>query len=174
MIYLHNSTNSYKLKILFLFPYTVGHAASQRFRFEQYLTILDNEGIYYRLAPFLSERTWRIFYKKGFFFKKSLALFKGFVKRSFILFQVVKYDFVFIHRESFPIGPPIFEWIIGYVFKRRIIYDFDDAIWISNSSESNRFFSPLKSHSNVFKICRLAYKISAGNDYLLNTVKKYN
>lgn len=162
------------MKTLFLFPYPVGNAASQRFRFEQYLDILDKEGVQYKLAPFLSERTWRIFYKKGFFFLKSFALLIGFVKRVLILFRVASYDFVFIHRESFPIGPPIFEWLISTIFRKRIIYDFDDAIWISNSSESNRFFSPLKSHSNVFKICRLAYKISAGNEYLLNTVKKYN
>lgn len=162
------------MKILFLFPYPVGHAASQRFRFEQYLSALSEANFEYSLAPFLNEKSWKILYRKGHLAIKFIALIKGFLKRLVVLFTLNKYDFVFIHREALPIGPPILEWIIAKVFRKRIIYDFDDAIWISNSSESNRFFAPLKTHSNVFSICRFSYKISVGNEYLANMVRKYN
>ena len=162
------------MKLLFLFPYPTGQAASQRFRFEQYFDILQNEGIEYDLAPFLSERAWKIFYKKGRYLRKFMALLSGFLRRTFQLFSIGKYDFIFIHRESFPIGPPVYEFILSKVLGMKIIYDFDDAIWIENSSESNRFFSPLKTHSNVFTICKWAYKVSVGNDYLRLSVKPYN
>ncbi|GAG94584.1 unnamed protein product, partial [marine sediment metagenome] len=88
--------------------------------------------------------------------------------------EIWKYNYVFIHRESMPVGPPVFEFLVARVFKKKIIFDFDDAIWLSNSSESNRFFAPLKWHSNFFKICKWSYKISAGNEYLKNTAVLYN
>lgn len=162
------------MNILFLFPYPLGCAASQRFRFEQYLEILRSAGIDYTLQPFLSQRAWEKFYRKGFFLRKSYALIAGLARRIFILFTIRKYDFVFIHRESVPVGPPVFEWFISRVLKRRIVFDFDDAIWIANSSESNRFFAPLKAHSSFFPICRMAYRISAGNEYLVNSVRPFN
>lgn len=162
------------MKILFVFPYPVGQAASQRFRFEQYLNLLDSKNIEYCLSPYLDEKSWSIFYKKGFLFLKVIGLFKGMLRRIKSLIEIRNYDFVFIHRESLPVGPAVYEFLIARVFRKKIIFDFDDAIWISNSSESNRFFAPLKWHSNVFSICKLSYKVSVGNDYLKNTALLYN
>ena len=54
------------------------------------------------------------------------------------MFQINKYDFVYIHRETALLGPPVFEWIIAKFTKRKIIYDFDDAIWIPFVSKTNR------------------------------------
>jgi len=162
------------LRILFLFPYPVGQAASQRFRFEQYLDFLTEKKVDYELAPFLGNSTWRIFYKKGYIVQKTLALLTGFLSRFWKLIGIARYDYIFIHREAFPIGPPVFEWIICKIFRKKVIYDFDDAIWMANSSESNRFFTPLKTHSNVFRICKWSYKVSIGNDYLKRTVLQHN
>ena len=162
------------MTILLIFPYPLESAASQRFRFEQYLDLLDQSDIKYDVSPFLSESSWKIFYKKGFYFKKGIALFLGVFKRFLKLFSLSKYDYVFIHREACPIGPPIFEWLIAKVFRKKIIFDFDDAIWISNSSESNRFFAPLKWHSNVFKIAKWSYRLSVGNVYLKSAVEEFN
>lgn len=162
------------MKILFVFPYPLGRAASQRFRFEQYLDILRNEGHELSLSPFLNEEVWNIFYQRGYLLKKTWALFMGFSRRFKTLFSIRSYDYVFIHREALPIGPPVYEWLLSKVFSKKIIYDFDDSIWIPNSSESNKFFLPLKTHSNVFRICKWSYKISAGNTYLSNIVSAYN
>lgn len=98
----------------------------------------------------------------------------GVFRRLYLLKDVACYDFIFIHRESLPVGPPVLEWIMIRLFKKKVIYDFDDAIWIENSSDTNRFFAPLKSHAAVFPICRWAYKISVGNEYLKNAVLPYN
>ncbi|WP_232064674.1 hypothetical protein [Rhodocytophaga rosea] len=91
--------------ILFLFPYPHGTAASQRFRFEQYLPLLKESNITYTLASFLDEKTWHILYKKGHLLSKAAGIIKGFLRRIFLLFSVSAYDFVFIHREASPIGP---------------------------------------------------------------------
>lgn len=98
----------------------------------------------------------------------------GFAIRFISLFRIPFYDYVFIHREASPIGPPIFEWIIAKVFRKKIIFDFDDAIWLPNTSTENKIASSLKWHHKFKSICKWSYKISAGNEYLFEEAKKYN
>lgn len=162
------------MKILFIVPYPIGKAASQRFRFEQYFSVLDKVGIDYDLRPFLGEDVWNILYLPGRFPRKALAILGGLFRRFFLLFQLGKYDFIFIHREATPIGPPFFEYFAARWLKKKIIYDFDDAIWIPNYSEANSHFSFLKGYSNVKHICRWAWKISCGNTYLCQYARQYN
>lgn len=162
------------MKILFVVPYPVGRAASQRFRFEQYFSLLEDRGIEYEIKPFLSEEIWKILYLPGKFPRKALAILGGIVRRFLLLFKLSQYDYLFIHREATPIGPPFFEFIAAKLLKKKIIYDFDDAIWIPNYSEANSYFSFLKGYGNVKYICRYAWKISCGNDYLCSWASKYN
>jgi glycosyltransferase involved in cell wall biosynthesis len=162
------------LKILFIVPYPTGKAPSQRFRFEQYYDILRAEGHEIEIRPFMTEKTWKILYLPGRFLQKALAILGGLFRRLFLLFSLKKYDYIFIHREATPIGPPFFEYIASKWLKKKIIYDFDDAIWIPNYSEANSFFSFLKGYKNVKHICRWAYKISCGNEYLCDFARQYN
>jgi glycosyltransferase involved in cell wall biosynthesis len=162
------------MKILFIVPYPGGQAPSQRFRFEQYLDILEEKKICFRLAPFLNEKSFHILYKKGHHLKKSLAILQGFFKRCFLLFAIPGYNLIFIHRESAPIGPPVFEWIISRILRKKIIYDFDDAIWLPNTSKENKIAASLKWHHKVKAICRWSYKISCGNKYLCDYASGFN
>jgi glycosyltransferase involved in cell wall biosynthesis len=162
------------LKVLFIFPYPHGTAASQRFRFEQYLPLLPGNGISYALAPFLDKQTWQILYKKGYTWHKALGIAKGFLCRIYLLFTIRQYDFVFIHREASPLGPPIFEWILTKVFKKKVIFDFDDAIWLPNTSAANKLAAGLKWHHKTASVCRWAYKVSAGNSYLAAYAGQFN
>lgn len=161
-------------KILFLFPYPSHTAASQRFRFEQYLEILRNHNFSITLKPFLDEATWRVLYKEGFFIQKAIGILKGFIRRFFLMFSIWKYDFVFVHREATPIGLPFVEWIVCKIFKKKMIFDFDDAIWLPNTSEQNKIVAGLKFHQKTKYLCQWAYKVSAGNAYLANYAQKYN
>lgn len=161
-------------KILFVTPYPQGEAPSQRFRFEQYFDALTNAGYIFKVHSFLSPDVWKILYKKNYFFKKSLGIIQGFIFRFLLLFHISKFEFIFIHREATPIGPAWFEWIAIRIFKKKIIYDFDDAIWLENVSTSNRMVSQLKNYSKVSGIIKRAYKISCGNDFLCQYALKYN
>ena len=161
------------MKVVILCPYPKGKAPSQRFRFEQYITFLE-EKIDITQLSFIDEATWAILYKPGFIFKKTTGILKGFINRFLLLFTLKQYDFVFIHREASPIGPPIFEWIIAKVLNKKIIYDFDDAIWLPNTSKENKIASIVKYHSKVKLICKWSYKISCGNNYLANYASQYN
>ena len=162
------------MRILFIVPYPPGRAPSQRFRFEQYLPILTARGHRFRLVPFLSAATWDILYKPGHTVAKALGILGGFLRRLLLLFSVPGYDFVFVHREAAPIGPPVFEWLIAKVLRKKIIYDFDDAIWLANTSEANKIAAGVKWHHKVADICRWAYKNSCGNAYLAAYAHQFN
>ncbi len=162
------------MKILFLAPYPKGQAPSQRFRFEQYLPYFSQRGHSYEFRSFWSKRGWNALYRKGKNLQKALYLFSGFVRRFILLFTISKYDFIFIHREAAPVGPPVFELMISRFFKKKLIYDFDDAIWLPNTSEVNQAVSKLKFHQKVSKICQFSWKVSVGNFFLQDYAKKFN
>ena len=110
-------------------PYPHGQAPSQRFRFEQYYNYLDEQEYSYKTYSFYSERTWAIMYGEGKLVQKIVGVLLSFLKRMLLLIQLIPYDYVFIHREALPLGVPFYEWFIAKVLRKKIIYDFDDAIW---------------------------------------------
>ncbi|MEN7549608.1 glycosyltransferase family 4 protein [Rapidithrix thailandica] len=162
------------MKILILAPYPKTVAPSQRFRFEQYLEAVREKGWKYDYVPFIDETTWAILHQPGQFVKKALGILRAFLKRFFLLSKLSSYDYVFIHREASHIGPPLFEWLIAKVFRKKMIYDFDDAIWLPNFSKHNESFHWLKMYGKVKSIMKWSYKISAGNRYLADFARKYN
>jgi len=163
------------MKVLFLIPYPQNSAPSQRFRFEQYLRFLEENKVQIDVQSFLDKKSWEVLYLKGYSLLKFWGIAKGFTRRSLkVLFGLNTYDYIFIHREVSPIGPPIFEWWIAKVARKKIIYDFDDAIWLPNTSEQNDVISNLKWHRKVGAICKWSWKVSVGNDYLAEFARRYN
>lgn len=161
-------------KILFVIPYPTGVAPSQRFRFEQYFEILKSQDIHFEVAPFWTMKGWNLLYQKNHTIQKSFALMQGFLRRLVLLFKTPRYDMVFIHREATPLGRPVFEYLMARVFKKKLIYDFDDAIWLPNTSEQNSIVGRLKYHQKVSSICKWSWKVSCGNDFLANYAKSFN
>lgn len=161
------------MKILFLAPYPVDESPSQRYRLEHYLKYLNKEGVKYSYQPFLSKAGWDIFFSKGKLLRKIAAVCGGFLRRWILMFRIGTYDFVYIHREAAPIGPPVFEWIIAKIYRKKIIYDYDDAIWVPVASEHNKMARHVKWFSKVGRICRMTYKVSAGNEYLATFARQY-
>jgi len=155
-----------KKTIKFLVPYPYDIAPGQRFRYEQYLDILTENNFEYELLSFLDEGTNKILYKKGHTIQKIIGVLKGFLRRFVHIWKARNADFVFLFREATPVGFPIFEWILVKVFNRKIIYDFDDAIWIHATSSQNKLAAFFKSPDKVKQICNWSYKISVGNEYL--------
>jgi glycosyltransferase involved in cell wall biosynthesis len=160
-------------KVLFIVPYPKNEAPSQRFRVELYERILKENDIEYEIASFLDKQTWDILFRKGNLIKKSVGIAKGYLRRIGHLFKAIRYDSVFIHREAAPLGPPVFEWLLAKLLRKRIIYDFDDAIWIPNVSNSNKLAGIFKSHWKVKYICKWAKVVTAGNQYLHNYASRY-
>src|SRR5262245_14060139 len=105
------------MKLLFIVPYPLKESPSQRFRFEQYLDILQTHGHSVECLSFLTPGGWRNLAEPGKVFQKVGAVVAGLIKRFFLLFRIPSFDAVFIHREAAPVGPPVIEWIIARVLK---------------------------------------------------------
>lgn len=161
-------------RVYFIVPAPVGISPGQRFRHEHYLSILQENNIYFHLSSFYSLASWKALYTHGNKFKKIISVFSGFLKRTIDLFRIVRYQYVYIYREAAPLGPPVFEWIIAKLLRKKIIYDFDDAIWIPVTSEYNTLVRKFRSFYKVAKICKWAYKVSVGNQFLQQFAKQYN
>jgi glycosyltransferase involved in cell wall biosynthesis len=162
------------MNILLLYPYPKDTAPSQRFRFEQYIAILKEKGYQINEQSFLDTKTWKILYKKKHHFQKIKGIIKGFLRRIKIVFFLKKYDFIFIHREATPLGLPFIEWIIAKIWRKKIIFDFDDAIWLANTSQENKLVAQLKFHQKTNWICKWAFKVSVGNNYLKEYAQQFN
>ena len=115
----------------------------------------------------MNETTWNVLYKGGSAVQKAGGILKGFRQRWYtVLREAKQYDWIFIHREAAPLGPPLLERYLKNVLNKRIIYDFDDAIWIPNTSAENKLAARLKAFWKVPQICGWAHTVTAGNDYL--------
>jgi glycosyltransferase involved in cell wall biosynthesis len=161
-------------KILFVVPFPQKIYPSERFRIEIYEKELLEKGLKYDSIFFWDYYARSILYKKGKIGQKIFGVVKGFFRRVKSLAIIDKYDYIFILREAAPLGPPIFEWIYARMFRKKIIYDFDDAIWIPQISETNSWVKFAKAFWKIKRNCQWAYKISVGNEYLYKYAIQYN
>lgn len=160
-------------KILFICPYPPGRVPSQRFRFEQYLSQLNQKSFHVVTRPFFSEKAYTL-YHSGKLLSKIHAITQSYFSRYLLFLHAIPFDFIFIHREATPGGPPIFEWILAKIVRKKIIYDFDDAIWLTDNKNECRAEKILRWRSKVGSICRWSYKISCGNEYLADYARQFN
>jgi glycosyltransferase involved in cell wall biosynthesis len=160
-------------RIAFLVQLPKNVSPGQRFRFEQIEPILEQHNYKVDTFPFINEKTYKVFYQKGFFLRKFLGFLQGFVNRFFFLFVSGRYDFIFLQREAMPVGPPVFEWLMAKVLRKKIVYDFDDAIWLPEKNNGG-LFRFIKCFWKIKYICKWSCKISVGNEYLSDYAKKYN
>ncbi len=160
-------------KILFITTHRPNRSPSQRFRFEQYLTHIKSEGWDYDFSYLISEKADSIFYQKGHFFQKLLIILKAFFIRWGNVINASKYDIIFIQREAFITGTTFFEKRFGKS-KAKIIYDFDDSIWLSNVSDANKNWNWLKNPNKTKEIIAVADIIFAGNQYLADYAQQVN
>lgn len=160
------------MKVLFWIPYP-SEGASNRYRVEQYLPYLKEAGIVCFLRPFWSSAAFKILYKKGHSVEKLCYFILGTFSRFFDLVQIFRYDIVFIHREAYPIGGAFFETIL-YILKKSVIFDFDDAIFLSASSRPNDFIERFKKPNKVASIIKRSEYVIAGNSYLFGFALRHN
>lgn len=159
------------MKILFWVPYPT-EGASNRYRIEQYLPFLRERGRCY-LHPFWSSAAYKILYEKGCHLKKLYYFILGTLSRISDVLTLFRYDIIFIHREAYPIGGAFLENIV-LIFKKAIVFDFDDAIFLPSCSHSNNFIEKFKRPNKVSAIIRKSIYVIAGNEYLADFALRYN
>lgn len=160
------------MKVLIVCLHAPDRVPGQRFRFEQYLDFLRSKGVECTYSNLLEEKDYRSFYGKGHYFQKLGIVIKGYFKRRRELRTISQYDLVFIQREAFMLGTCRFER--RYAKKSKIIFDYDDAIWLDLVSGHNRRFRFLKNPDKTKTIISLSKLVFAGNQYLADYALQFN
>ena len=82
------------------------------------------------------------------------------------------FEYVYIYRDAFFFGI-FFEWLFRKS-KAKLVFDFDDAIWLMDRNPNQGIFNRLKSPNKVSKIISLSDKVIVGNEYLRQYASQYN
>ncbi|MBI1882871.1 MAG: glycosyltransferase family 4 protein [Chlamydiae bacterium] len=155
-------------KILFLTHGPI-EAASSRVRVYQFLPYLDERGIAYEILPALPSDVFQKYYPCSRLFSKLAFWGMLFVRRLKHLLLLKRYDVIFLQREVMPYLPPFFEKIIRRKASR-LIFDFDDAIYLSRKTG---FWARLQ-RQKIEKIVCWSDQIIVGNEYLASFAKSLN
>lgn len=160
-------------RLLVLARYPLDRTPSQRFRFEQYLPIFEQEGWTVDVRPLMSPAAYEWFHRPGRTAAKALILLRALVRRLADVAAAPRYDTILIVRELFPAGPPFLEPILRRR-ARRLVFDFDDAIWLPNVSPGNPMARWLKRPGKTGTVISLCDLVIAGNRYLADYALSHN
>lgn len=160
-------------KLLYIAPHRQGRSPGQRFRFEQFMDYLTTNGVQITYSYLLNENDDKHFYSKGNYLYKIWIAIKGIFVRFFDVMRASKYDCIIVYREAHFLGFAWFEWALSK-FKATMIFDFDDAIWLNDVSESNKNLKWLKSAAKTRKIAQYANVVTVGNSFLAEYAQTAN
>jgi len=161
------------MRVLALVPSIYDTSPGQRFRIEQWEPILAAGGVELTYAPFETDELKAVLHTGGNVLAKVGAVTKNMRLRSRELDNIADYDLVYLFREAAILGPPWFERKIAKA-SVPIVFDLDDAIFVSYKSPSNGYLSYLKFPTKTAEICSLSAHIMPGNEYLREYCSKYN
>lgn len=156
-----------------LVPYPPDTTPSQRFRVEQWMPYLRSQGISVDLVPFANRKLAQMLHQPGRWVGKAVACTTALVRRLLAVAAIPSYDAVLIHRAACLAGPAVLERLLTR-FRRPVIFDFDDAIFLLHTTEANRRFAWLKCPGKTATICRLSTHVVVGNSYLAEYAVRYN
>jgi glycosyltransferase involved in cell wall biosynthesis len=161
------------MRVLALMPALYDTSPGQRYRLEQWEPLLRERGVDITFASFEDEELHALLYKRGMMGKKLQLVTRGLGRRLSLVRKVKGYDLVYILREAALLGPPVFERLIAQSGVP-VVFDFDDAIFVSYRSPSNGYLSYLKFASKTKTICRIASHVMVGNPYLAEYARQVN
>ncbi|HEV2903533.1 MAG TPA: glycosyltransferase family 4 protein, partial [Pyrinomonadaceae bacterium] len=160
------------MRVLAIVPSIYDTAPGQRFRIEQWEPLLRERGMEIVYAPFESEQLHSVVHQGGRVTWKVGLVADAFARRFTMLNSLGQYDVCYLFREAALLGPPLLERLLAR--KIPIVFDFDDAIFVSYRSPSNGFLSYLKFAGKAKTICRISSHVMVGNPYLAEYAKQYN
>lgn len=161
------------MRVLAVVPSMYDTSPGQRFRIEQWEPILREGGVEITYAPFETAELRAVLYQGGNVLKKVSAVTRNMKRRRAEFSDLSGYDLAYVFREAALLGPPWFERKIARSGVP-IVFDFDDAVFVSYKSPSNGYLSYLKFPGKTAEICRLSAHVMAGNEYLAEYARVQN
>jgi glycosyltransferase involved in cell wall biosynthesis len=161
------------IRLAALVPYPIDTTPSQRFRIEQWVPLLEQDGIQVDFFPFADEELFRQLHSTGSFTSKAIRLSMRFASRIGDIVRSRGYDAVLVHRSLSIAGPALLETILERVGPP-VIFDFDDAIFLEHTTDANREWGWLKFPRKTETICRLSDHVVVGNSFLGDYARQFN
>lgn len=158
-------------KVLLWVNHRKDRSPGQRYRIEQYLEYMEQNGYEFKFSNILDERTDALFYT-GSVLDKAKVILRSFFIRLKDLMEVRKYDAVYVYREAFVLRGVFFERMVTWLGVK-LVFDFDDSIWLANISAENQKFSFLKNPLKTNTLIRLSDMTTVGNKYLKAYADQY-
>ena len=151
------------MRVIFIIQHPI-EGPTSRYRVYQFLPYLRQHGVEVTVLPFLTSAQLSTVYGQSRWLHKIIITLGGFIKRLGHILRSRHYDIVYIEREAFPFGPPYFEYLFKF-FGKRLIFDFDDAIYTPSVAYDN-LLDNLRDWQKPGKIIRIANHVIVGSDYL--------
>lgn len=161
------------VSLLALLPYPVGTTPSQRFRIEQWEPMLVKHGIQTTLVPFVDPPFMEILHRPGHRLDKALLGVAALSRRFAALGRSSQFEVILIHRAAALFGPAFIERLLART-GARIVFDFDDAIWLLHTTAANRWLGWLKTPGKTATLCRLCHAVVVANSGLADYARRYN
>lgn len=162
-----------RLRVLALVPYPLGIAPGQRYRWEQWAPYLREQGVDITFAPFASPALHAALHRRGRYAAKAAGIVRGLARRWKDAWAAGAHDVVVVYREASLFGPAVWERL-AHRRQPRLVYDFDDAVYLTYVSPTNRSLSYLKFPGKTATLCRLSSAVSAGSARLADYARRYN
>ncbi|NLA23843.1 MAG: glycosyl transferase family 1, partial [Bacteroidales bacterium] len=150
--------------ILVIVQHRKGRSPGQRFRIEHFLPYLEERNYNIVFSNYLDEKSDKIFYSKANYFRKLLIAIKAFRHRLRDLKIAKKSDVVFVYREAHMLGTTYIERKLSKM-PAVFVFDFDDSIWLNDTSDGNKNLAWMKRTSKTADICKYADLVTTGNEY---------
>ena len=161
-------------KIVIVCPHPKDVAPGQRLKYEQYIHSWEKNGFQVDVKPFMTDRFWKIVYKKGHFFEKILWTLYGYLRRIKLLFNLRKYDLSYVFLWVTPFGSTFFERLYCAVSKK-VIYDIDDLVYHKDhKSEANSFLAILKGRKKPIYLMKRSNHVITCTPHLDSFVRAFN
>jgi len=165
-----------EISVLFV-PFGTQRIAATRYRVYQYLPYLREKGVKFCVFSIVSDAATRRMINSpnfkgiGKFIYYLQIIFEKLTRFGLLLFLARRYKILYLQRTTFPFG---LEKILSLV-NRNIIFDLDDAIFMSDRKDEG-IFSRLKEYSKskevagILKVSRLAI---VENEYIRSYARQY-
>ncbi|MEN3040348.1 MAG: glycosyltransferase family 4 protein [Bacteroidia bacterium] len=160
------------MKIALLTVYPPNRIPGTRYRIESYLPILHEAGFEVEWHSLFSLHAYERFLSPQTSLWRKGAIFSaGFFKLLIKALMRDKVDGVYLYREATFLGLPIVELL--WMRRLPVLMDFDDAIWLLDTSEQFRRFAWLKSRRKTALLLRRARLVTVCNEYLASYARQY-
>jgi len=110
-------------------------------------------------------------YEPGHVATKARETLRGYVARWLEALRSPSADVIFVYREAALLGPAWIERL--FALRRPLVFDFDDAIYLTDTSLANAWSRWFKSAKKVETICRVARHVTVGNESLARFAKTH-